>query len=93
MAGLLEWLSNQKDSAANDYADLMSNYPNAQKFSKGLINAISEHVPTQEDYKSPKKMLDFGMSVANMGMTVKNTNADLLKKYLSTGKLSPKEMA
>jgi hypothetical protein len=93
MAGLLEWLSNQKDSAANDYADLMSNYPNAQKFSKGLINAISEHVPTQQDYKSPKKMLDFGMSVANMGMTVKNTNADLLKKYLSTGKLSPKEMA
>jgi hypothetical protein len=93
MAGLLEWLSSQKDSATNDYADLMSNYPNAQKFSKGLINAISEHVPTQEDYKSPKKMLDFGMSVANMGMTVKNTNADLLKKYLSTGKLSPKEMA
>jgi hypothetical protein len=93
MAGLLEWLSSQKDSAANDYADLMSNYPNAQKFSKGLISAISEHVPTQEDYKSPKKMLDFGMSVANMGMTVKNTNADLLKKYLSTGKLSPKEMA
>jgi hypothetical protein len=93
MAGLLEWLSSQKDSATNDYADLMSNYPNAQKFSKGLISAISEHVPTQEDYKSPKKMLDFGMSVANMGMTVKNTNADLLKKYLSTGKLSPKEMA
>jgi hypothetical protein len=93
MAGLLEWLSNQKDSAANDYADLMSNYPNAQKFGKGLINAISEHVPSNEDYKSPKKMLDFGMSVANMGMTVKNTNADLLKKYLSTGKLSPKEMA
>ena len=93
MAGLLEWLSSQKDSATNDYADLMSNYPNAQKFSKGLINAISEHVPTQEDYKSPEKMFDFGMSVANMGMTVKNTNADLLKKYLSTGKLSPKEMA
>jgi hypothetical protein len=93
MAGLLEWLSSQKDSATNDYADLMSNYPNAQKFSKGLISAISEHVPTQEDYKSPKKMFDFGMSVANMGMTVKNTNADLLKKYLSTGKLSPKEMA
>ena len=93
MAGLLEWLSSQKDFATNDYADLMSNYPNAQKFSKGLINAISEHVPTQEDYKSPEKMFDFGMSVANMGMTVKNTNADLLKKYLSTGKLSPKEMA
>jgi hypothetical protein len=95
MAGLLEWLSSQKDSATNDYADLMSNYPNAQKFSKGLINAISEHVPTQEDYKSPKKMLDYAMSVAPMGMTIKNTNlnADLLKKYLSTGKLSPKEMA
>jgi hypothetical protein len=93
MAGLLEWLSNQKNSAANDYADLISNYPNAQKFGKGLINAISEHIPTQQDYQSPEKMIDFGMSVAPMGMTVKNTNAKLLKKYLGTGKLSPKEMA
>jgi hypothetical protein len=93
MAGLLEWLSSQKDFATNDYADLMSNYPNAQKFGKGLIKAISEHVPTQQDYQSPEKMIDYAMSVANMGMTVKNTNADLLKKYLSTGKLSPKEMA
>lgn len=94
MDGLLEWLSNQKDSAANDYADLMSNYPNAQKFGKGLINSISEHVPTQQDYQSPEKMIDFAMSVAPMGMTVKNTNlnANLLKKYLSKGKLSPKEM-
>jgi hypothetical protein len=93
MAGLLEWLSSQKDSATNDYADLMSNYPNAQKFGSGLIKSISEHIPTQEDYQSPEKMFDFGMSVAPMGMTVKNTNAKLLKKYLSTGKLSPKEMA
>jgi hypothetical protein len=93
MAGLLEWLSSQKDSAANDYADLMSNYPNAQKFGSGLIKSISEHIPTQEDYQSPEKMFDFGMSVAPMGMTVKNTNAKLLKKYLGTGKLSPKEMA
>jgi hypothetical protein len=95
MAGLLEWLSNQKNSAANDYAELMSNYPNAQKFGKGLITAISEHIPTQQDYQSPEKMIDFAISVAPMGMTVKNTNfnADLLKKYLSTGELSPKEMA
>jgi len=78
MAGLLEWLSNQKDSAANDYADLMSNYPNAQKFGKGLIKAISEHVPSNEDFKSPEAMRDWGTAAAlnaPMGLTFIGKNA------------------
>jgi hypothetical protein len=78
MAGLLEWLSNQKDSAANDYADLMSNYPNAQKFGKGLIKAISEHVPSNEDFKSPEAMRNWGTAAAlnaPMGLTFIGKNA------------------
>ena len=73
MAGLLDWLSQQKDSAMSDYAGLMDNYPNAQKFGSGLINNISQHIPTQADYQSPQSMFDFGMSVAPMGLAIKKT--------------------
>lgn len=55
MAGLLDWLSKQKDSAMSDYAGLMDNYPNAQKFGSGLINNISQHIPsnaaTQQQFR------------------------------------------
>ena len=74
MAGLLDWLSKQKDSAMSDYAGLMDNYPNAQKFGSGLMNNISQHIPTQADYQSPQSMFDFGMSVAPMGLSIKNPN-------------------
>ena len=64
MAGLLDWLSKQKDSAMNDYAGLMNNYPNAQKFGNGLINNISQHVPSNEDFQSPEKMGEWSMAAA-----------------------------
>ncbi len=64
MAGLLDWLSKQKDSAMNDYAGLMNNYPNAQKFGNGLINNISQHIPSNEDFQSPDKMGEWSMAAA-----------------------------
>jgi hypothetical protein len=64
MAGLLDWLSQQKDSAMSDYAGLMDNYPNAQKFGNGLINNISQHIPSNEDFHSPHKMGERSMEMA-----------------------------
>jgi hypothetical protein len=72
MAGLLDWLSKQKDSAMSDYAGLMDNYPNAQKFGSGLINNISQHIPSNADFKSPEAMRDWGTAAAlnaPMGLT------------------------
>jgi len=73
MAGLLDWLSKQKDSAMSDYAGLMDNYPNAQKFGSGLINNISQHIPSNADFKSPEAMRDWGTAAAlnaPMGLAV-----------------------
>ena len=72
MAGLLDWLSKQKDSAMSDYAGLMDNYPNAQKFGSGLINNISQHIPSNADFKSPEAMRDWGTAaalIAPIGLT------------------------
>lgn len=72
MAGLLDWLSKQKDSAMNDYSGLMNNYPNAQNFGNGLINNISQHIPSNEDFQSPQKMGEWSMAAAMnapMGLT------------------------
>jgi hypothetical protein len=42
----------------------MDNYPNAQKFGSGLINNISQHIPSNADFKSPQKMGDWSMAAA-----------------------------
>lgn len=55
MAGLLDWLSKQKDSAMSDYAGLMDNYPNAQKFGSGLINNINS---AAEGYSQWQRLQD-----------------------------------
>jgi hypothetical protein len=78
MAGLLDWLSQQKDSAMSDYAGLMDNYPNAQKFGNGLINNISQHIPSNEDFHSPHKMGERSMEMAMnapMGLTSLSNSA------------------
>jgi hypothetical protein len=94
----LDWLSKQKDAALNDYSGLMDNYPNAQKFGSGLINNISQHIPSNEDFKSPEAMRDWGTAAAlnaPMGLGIKNPNLNsgLLDKHLSGQKLTPEEMA
>ncbi|MGZ5053315.1 MAG: hypothetical protein ACXWAT_00070 [Methylobacter sp.] len=72
MAGLLDYLSAQKDSAMNDYAGLMDNYPNAKKFAKGLVANIAQHIPSNDDLKSPEAMRQWSMAAAMnapMGLT------------------------
>lgn len=79
----------------------------ASNVTKGLENLVPPQFTNTQDAKSQeysKKLAEWalgnGMGMSGMALGTKipnpikdNLNADLLKKYLSTGKLSPKEMA
>ena len=79
----------------------------ASNVTKGLENLVPPQFTNTQDAKSQeysKKLAEWalgnGMGLSGMALGTKipnpikdNLNADLLKKYLSTGKLSPKEMA
>jgi hypothetical protein len=79
----------------------------ASNVTKGLENLVPPQFTNTQDAKSQeysKKLAEWalgnGMGMSGMALSTKipntikyNLNADLLKKYLSTGKLSPKEMA
>ena len=79
----------------------------ASNITKGLENLVPPQFTNTQDAKSQeysKKLAEWalgnGMGMSGMALATKisnpikdNLNADLLKKYLSTGKLSPKEMA
>lgn len=93
MASLADWIKSQ----TADYGQLKEAYPNAIKFGSALKKGISDLVPTTQELQNPQMLSERAMNYINpmAGTTkiVNNLNADLLKKYLSTGKLSPKEMA
>ena len=93
MASLANWIKSQ----TSDYGQLKEAYPNAIKFGSALKKGISDLVPTAQELQNPQMLSERAMNYINpMAGTTKianNLNADLLKKYLSTGKLSPKEMA
>lgn len=93
MASLADWIKSQ----TSDYGQLKEAYPNAIKFGSALKKGISDLVPTTEELQNPTAMSERAINYLNpmagtMGIA-KNLNSGLLKKYLSTGKLSPKEMA
>lgn len=93
MASLADWIKSQ----TADYGQLKNAYPNAMKFGSALKKGISQLVPTQEELNNPNAMSERAMNYINpmagtLGVS-KNLNAGLLEKYLSTGKLSPEEMA
>lgn len=48
---------------ADDYSQLLDGYPNAKKFMDALGDNISRHVPTREEFKDPKAMQEYGLSV------------------------------
>lgn len=93
MASLADWIKSQ----TADYGQLKEAYPNAIKFGSALKKGISDLVPTTQELQNPQMLSERALNYINpMAATTKianNLNADLLKKYLSTGKLSPKEMA
>jgi len=93
MASLADWIKSQ----TADYGQLKEAYPNAIKFGSALKKGISDIVPTTQELQNPQMLSERALNYINpMAATTKivnNLNADLLKKYLSTGKLSPKEMA
>jgi hypothetical protein len=78
----------------------------ASNVTKGLENLVPPQFTNTQDAKSQeysKKLADWalgnGMGMAGMALAIKipnpikdNLNATLLQKYLSVGKLSPKEM-
>ena len=93
MASLADWIKSQ----TTDYGQLKEAYPNAIKFGSALKKGISDLVPTTEELQNPTAMSERAINYLNpmagtMGIA-KNLNSDLLQKYLTTGKLSPKEMA
>mgnify|MGYP000007536593 CR=1 FL=1 len=79
----------------------------ASNVTKGFENLVPPQFANTQDAKSQeysKKLAEWalgnGMGMSGMALSTKipntikdNLNADLLKKYLSTGKLSPKEIA
>jgi hypothetical protein len=92
MASLADWIKSQ----TSDYGQLKEAYPNAIKFGSALKKGISDLVPTTQELQNPQMLSERALNYINpMAATTKivnNLNADLLKKYLSTGKLSPDEM-
>lgn len=78
----------------------------ASNVTKGIENLVPPQFSNTQDAKSQeysKKLADWalgnGMGMAGMALAIKisnpikdNLNAKLVQKYLSTGKLSPKEM-
>jgi len=93
MASLADWIKSQ----TADYEQLKEAYPNAIKFGSALKKGISDIIPTTQELQNPKMLSERALNYINpMAGTTKianNLNAGLLKKYLSTGKLSPDEMA
>ena len=81
MPTLADWFRQQ----TQDYGQLKDAYPNAKKFGSALKSNVSKLIPTEADFQSPQKMGEWGLSAAlnaPMGLSLKNLNADLLKKYI-----------
>ncbi|MGZ5029070.1 MAG: hypothetical protein ACXWAT_00605 [Methylobacter sp.] len=62
--GLIGGLKDEVQAAATDYSRLPGNYPNAQAFLASLANNISQHVPSNEDFRNPQAMSQWSQAAA-----------------------------
>lgn len=67
MASLADWIKSQ----TADYGQLKEAYPNAIKFGSALKKGISDIIPTTEEMRDPKAMVDWGLNNTPAGLAIK----------------------